>query len=44
MFYNYNQEEREQLSNFVEVQEENDKFSHNYKKVQKDKNKFSTGT
>jgi len=44
MFYNYNQEEREQLSNFFEVQEENDKFSHNYKKVQKDKNKFSTGT
>ena len=44
MFYNYNQEEREQLSNFFDVQKENNQFSHNYKKVQKDKNKFSTGT
>ena len=44
MFYNYNQEEREQLSDFFDVQKENNQFSHNYKKVQKDKNKFSTGT
>ena len=44
MFYEYNQEEREQLSNFYDVQKENDQFSHNYKKVQKEKNKFSTGT
>ena len=44
MFYNYNQEEREQLSNFYDAQEENNQFSHNYKKVQKEKNKFSTGT
>ena len=44
MFYNYNQEEREQLSNFYDVQEENDLFSHNYQKSQKEKNRFSTGT
>ena len=44
MFYNYNQEEREQLSNFYDVQEENDQFSRNYQKSQKEKNKFSTGT
>ena len=44
MFFEYNQEEREQLSNFYDVQEENDQFSHNYKKVQKDKNKYGTGT
>ena len=44
MFYEYNQEEKEQLSNFYDVQEENDQFSHNYKKVQNEKNKFGTGT
>ena len=44
MFYNYNIEEREQLGNFFDVQEENNIFSNNYQKSQKEKNKFSTGT
>lgn len=44
MFYNYNLEEREQLSNFYDVQEENNQFSRDYQKSQKEKNKFSTGT
>ena len=44
MFYNYNEEEREQLNDFFDIQDENNKFSRNFQKVQKEKNKFSTGT
>ena len=44
MLYDFNQEGDELLENFNEVQEENEQFSHNYKKIQKDKSKFITGT
>ena len=44
MLYDFNQEGEELLGNFSEVQEENEQFSHNYKKIQKDKSKFNTGT
>ena len=44
MLYDYNQEEEELLDNFIEIQDENNIFSHNYKKIQKDKGKFNTGT
>ncbi len=44
MFYNYIQEEKEKLGNFIEIQKENDKFSLNYYKILKDNNKFGTGT
>ena len=44
MFYNYNEEEREQLNDYFDIKQENNKFSKNFKKVEKDKNKLSTGT
>ena len=44
MFYNFNKEEKEQMGNYFDIQAENNRFLHNYKKVQKDKNKFQTGT
>ena len=44
MIHNYNINENEQLGSFSDVKEENNKFSNIYKKIQKDKNKFNTGT
>ena len=44
MLYDFNQEGEELLGNFSDIQEENDKFSKVYKKIQKDKSKFNTGT
>ena len=44
MIYDFNQEEEELLGNFEDVQGENNLFSKNYKKLQKDNSKFSTGT
>ena len=44
MLYDFNQEGKELLSNFENIQEENFKFSKVYKKIQKDKSKFNTGT
>ena len=42
--HNYNINENEQLGNFSDIKDENNKFSNIYKKIQKDKNKFNTGT
>ena len=44
IFYDYNKEQNEQMNNFEKIQEENDKFSKIYNKIQKDKGKFNTGT
>ena len=44
MLHNYNINESEQLGSFSDVKDENNKFSNIYKKIQKDKNKFNTGT
>ena len=43
-FYEYNKDEEDQMQNFAKIQEENDKFSKIYKKLQKEKEKFKTGT
>ena len=44
ILYNYNLEGKAHLKNFSDIKEENDKFSNLYKKIEKDKNKFNTGT
>ena len=43
-FYEYNKDQEDQMENFEKIQEENDKFSKVYKKLQKEKGKFNTGT
>ena len=44
IFYDYNKEQDDQMDNFEKIQDENNKFSKIYKKIQKDKGKFNTGT
>ena len=44
IFYDYNKEQDEQMDNFEKIQDENNKFSKDYNKIQKDKAKFNTGT
>ena len=44
MLYDFNQEGKELLGNFADIQEENNNFGKVYKKIQKDKSKFKTGT
>ena len=43
-FYDYNKEQEDQMGNFEKIQEENEKFSKIYKKIQIEKGKFKTGT
>ena len=42
--YDYNKEQEEAMNNFEKIQDENNKFSKIYKKIQKEKGKFNTGT
>ena len=44
MLYDFNKEGKELLGNFADIQEENNNFAKLYKKIQKDKSKFKTGT
>ena len=43
-FYEYNKDQEDQMGNFEKIQVENDKFSKIYKRIQKEKGKFNTGT
>ena len=42
--YDYNKEQDEVMDNYGKIQAENNKFSKIYKKLQKEKGKFNTGT
>ena len=44
ILYNYNKDKDEQMDNFDKLQKENNVFSKVYNRIQKEKNKFSTGT
>ena len=43
MIYNYKQEGDELMENLLEIKEENQIFSKNYKNIQENKNEFKTG-
>ena len=43
-FYEYNKDQEDQMGNFEKIQAENDKFARIYKRIQKEKGKFNTGT
>ena len=44
ILYNYNKDKEEQIDNFDKLQKENNAFSKVYNRIQKEKNKFKTGT
>ena len=44
ILYNYNKDKKKQMDNFGKLQQENNKFSKIYNRIQKEKNKFNTGT
>ena len=44
ILYNYNKDKEEQMDNFDKLQQENNVFSKVYNRIQKEKNKFNTGT